>query len=218
MMDGTTNGLSAADLALLNNSNNDVNGSWLWIFALFILFFGMGGNGFGGFNSNGQTLTDAIISTNGGYATQQSVSDQFNFAALERQNNETVAAVNQAKYDNINVMKDIQSQLQLQLSNLGTMEQAIGDKVQECCCSINRNIDSVNYNNAINTAAINANTTAQTQKILDAIAGNRMADMQSQINALQLSNALSGVVKYPMSSAYYVGMPPFMGAPAPAVI
>jgi hypothetical protein len=209
MMDGTTNGLSAADLALLNNSNNDVNGSWLWIFALFILFFGMGGNGFGGFNSNGQTLTDAIISTNGGYATQQSVSDQFNFAALERQNNETVAAVNQAKYDNINVMKDIQSQLQLQLSNLGTMEQAIGDKVQECCCSINRNIDSVNYNNAINTAAINANTTAQVQKVLDAITGNRMADMQNQINALELQNQLQTVVRYPSNTFYAVPSPCF---------
>lgn len=120
MDNGTT--LSAADLALLSNNNMDGfgGGSWLWIFAIFILFFGMGNNGFGGFGNN-QSITDAIISTNGGYATQQSVSDQFNFAALERQNNETVAAVNQAKYDNINVMKDIQSALQMQLSGLGQM-------------------------------------------------------------------------------------------------
>ena len=83
--------------------------------------------------------------------------------------------------------------------------------MRECCCDTLRAIDSVNYNGAINTAAINANTTAQTQKILDAITGNRMADMQNQINALQLQNAVAGVVRYPMSSTYSSGCNPFCG-------
>lgn len=215
MDNGTT--LSAADLALLSNNNMDGfgGGSWLWIFAIFILFFGMGNNGFGGFGNN-QSITDAIISTNGGYATQQSVSDQFNFAALERQNNETVAAVNQAKYDNINVMKDIQSALQMQLSGLGQMQQSIGDKMQQCCCEQLRAIDSVNYNNAINTASINANTTAQTQKILDAIAGNRMADMQNQINQLQLENATSGLLRFPNQWTFNGGFFPPLVQPFPS--
>lgn len=64
---------------------------------------------------------------------------------------------------------------------------------QECCCETLRAIDGVNYNAAMNTASINANTTAQTQKILDAISGNRMADMQNQINQLQLQAALCGI-------------------------
>jgi hypothetical protein len=123
--------------------------------------------------------------------------------------------VNQAKYDNINVMKDIQSQLQLQLSNLGTMEQAIGDKVQQCCCDTNRNIDSVKYENAMNTASINANTTAQTQKVLDAISTNRMADMQNQINQLQLQNAMSGVLRFPQSWSFNAGQFPPMFPPVP---
>ena len=55
----------------------------------------------------------------------------------------------------------------------------------------------MNYNGAVNTAAINANTTAQVQKVLDAIMGNRIADMQSQINALQLQNATAGMMKFP---------------------
>lgn len=82
---------------------------------------------------------------------------------------------------------------------------------QECCCNILRGIDSVNYNGAINTAAINATTTAQTQKILDAIAGNRMADMQNQINQLQLQAALCGV---PRTSPYGYGIVP-QWAPQP---
>ena len=140
------NNFSPADLAALGGMGG-LNNDFFWIFALLILAGGgFGGNGLFG---NSQSLTDAIISTNGGYATQQSVGDQFNFAALERQNNEIVASVNQAKYDNINVMKDIQSQLQLQLSNLGTMEQAIGDKVQQCCCDTNRNIEYIIETTAI---------------------------------------------------------------------
>lgn len=39
--------------------------------------------------------------------------------------------------------------------------------------------------------------TEQTQEVLDTITGNRMADMQNQINQLQLSQAMCGVVRYP---------------------
>ena len=75
-------------------------------------------------------------------------------------------------------------------------------------------MDSVNYNGAINTAAINANTTAQTQKILDAIMGNRMADMQSQINALQLQAATSNVLRFPNAWTYNGGVFPPAAATA----
>ena len=58
-------------------------------------------------------------------------------------------------------------------------------------------------------SAINANTTAGVQKILDAMSDNRMADMQNQINQLQLQNAVAGVVRYPNASTYYAGNNPF---------
>lgn len=82
---------------------------------------------------------------------------------------------------------------------------------KKCCCEILRGIDGVNYNAAMNTAAINANTTAQVQKILDAITGNRMADMQNQINQLQLQSQLCGVVRYPTNTTYSVNSPCFCG-------
>lgn len=52
---------------------------------------------------------------------------------------------------------------------------------------------------------------SQTQKILDAINGNRMADMQNQINQLQLQSAMCGVVRYPTTYAYNAGQSPFCG-------
>ena len=103
----------------------------------------------------------------------------------------------------------------------------------QCCCQTLRAIDGINYNNAMNTAAINqiqfqnmaaiqASNSENTQKILDAIQGNRIADMQNQINQLQNANiqsnmlgaireATAGVVRYPQASTYFAGMNPFCG-------
>lgn len=198
--------LTASDVALLNGRNDDWgNSSFMWIFALLILANG------GLWGNNGYQPQ---------YATQDFVQNGFNFNDLQDQNRDimnsitngtaqSVAATNQAKYDNINVAKDIQSALTAQIGDVKMLQQQAFANQTECCCNTLRAIDGVNYNQALNTAAINANVTAQTQKVLDAISGNRMADMQQQINQLQLQNAVSGVVRYPNASTYYAGTNPF---------
>lgn len=67
----------------------------------------------------------------------------------------------------------------------------------------------MNYNQAINTAAINANTTAQTQKILDAISANKIESLQAKVNELSLAQAMNGVVRYPQAYTYNAGFGPF---------
>ena len=84
-------------------------------------------------------------------------------------------------------------------------------RVNNTGCEQLRAIDALQYNAALNTAAINANVTEQAQKVLDAITGNRMADMQNQINQLELQNALQGVVRYPNGFMYNAGNNPFCG-------
>lgn len=204
--------LTASDVALLNGRNDDWgNSSFMWIFALLILANG------GLWGNNGYQPQ---------YATQDFVQNGFNFNDLQDQNRDimnsitngtaqSVAATNQAKYDNINVAKDIQSALAAQIGDVKMLQQKAFANQTECCCNTLRAIDGVNYNQALNTAAINANVTAQTQKVLDAISGNRMADMQQQINQLQLQNAVSGVVRYPNASTYYAGTNPFCNCGSP---
>ena len=85
-------------------------------------------------------------------------------------------------------------------NSIVTEGRALQGQLANCCCETNRNIDSVRYDNAQNT-----------QKILDAICGNRMADMQNQINMLQLQAALCGVVRYPTAITYNGGTSPFCG-------
>lgn len=221
-MDNGNAAMSPADIAALTGNNNSgFGGSSMWIFAILILFLFTGGNGFGFGNRGYQPQ----------YATQQDVQYTSQFGQLLDGNRDiinnvtagaaqAVAATNQAKYDNINVMKDVQMALSNQISDVKTMEQNILGNQNECCCStkmliaetgagINSNIAQNRYEAAMNTASINANTTAQTQKILDAIMGNRMADMQNQINQLQLQSSLCGVVRYPNATTYNAGTSPF---------
>lgn len=208
--------LSASDVALLNRGDGMgwADSSFMWIFALLVL----AGGGFGGFGNNG--FANAIGYQN--LATQNDVQRGFDTAALQDQSRDILAAVsagtaqgvaatNQAKYDNINVMKDVQMALTSQINDVRAIEQSLSAQQSECCCNTLRAIDGVNYNAAMNTAAINANTTAQTQKILDAITGNRMEDLQNRINQLELQNATANVLRYPNAWTYNAGMSPFCG-------
>lgn len=201
--------LSASDVALLSGNGGAGWGdsSFMWVLALLVLANG----GFNGFGGNGYHPQ---------YATQDFVQNGFNFNDLQDQNRDlmgaitsgtaqAVAATNQAKYDNINVAKDIQATLGSQLSDIRTAQVTALANQNECCCNTLRAIDNLSYQGAMNTASINETTVAQTQRILDAITGNRMADMQNQINQLQLQSALAGVVRYPNALTYNAGYSPF---------
>ena len=183
------------------------------IFALLILL-GIFNGGFGGFGGGSQQ-----------YATRDQVQNGFDTQNMQMQTAgilnavtsgtaQGIAASTQNATNAINAIKDGNASLIREFGNVETALTAMGGQQQECCCNILRAVDSVNYNGAINTAAINANTTAQTQKILDAIMGNRMADMQNQINALQLQAATSNVLRFPNAWTYAGGVFPPVTTPA----
>ena len=183
------------------------------IFALLILL-GIFNGGFGGFGGGSQQ-----------YATRDQVQNGFDTQNMQMQTAgilnavtsgtaQGIAASTQNASNAINAIKDGNASLIREFGNVETALTAMGGQQQECCCNILRAVDSVNYNGAINTAAINANTTAQTQKILDAIMGNRMADMQNQINALQLQAATSNVLRFPNAWTYAGGVFPPVTTPA----
>lgn len=201
--------MSASDVALLNRDNGWGDNGFMWIFAMLLL---AGGGGYG-WGNNGYHPQ---------YATQEFVQNGFNFNDLQDQNRDiltaitggtaqAVAAAKEAEYETINVAKDAQNQLQQNMNMLQQIALQNQANQNQCCCNTLRAIDGVNFQNAQNTAAINANTTAQTQKILDAITGNRFAQMQEEINALRMQNAMAGVVRYPMGTMYTSGSNPFCG-------
>ena len=122
---------------------------------------------------------------------------------------QAVAATNQTFHDTLGIIQNRYDELSRDISGLAVGQANMLAKENECCCSTLRAIDGVNYNNAMNTASINANTTAQTQKILDALSANKIEELQSKVNALELQNAVAGVVRYPSGWTYNAGTSPF---------
>ena len=183
--------------------------AFVWIFGLLILLGLFNGNGFGVGGGNGNAIQADV---NRGFDNQNLQAQTRDIlAATTAGTAQSVAATNQVYHDIVGYVGDKYSELQRDVAGLAVGQANLLAKENECCCATLRAIDGVNYNAAMNTAAINANTTAQTQKILDAITGNRMADMQSKINALELQQAVAGVVRYPMASTYSSGGNPFCG-------
>ena len=191
--------------------------SFMWIFGLLILLGLFNGGGFGwGGNNGGVNALNADMQR--GFDTQN-LSQQTRdiLGAVTNGTAQTIAASTANATNAINAIKDGNAALIREFGNVETALTALGGKQQECCCEILRAVDGVNYNSAINTAAINATTTAQTQKILDAIMGNRMADMQAKINALELQQATSNVLRFPNAWTYAGGVFPPVTPAAVAV-
>ena len=187
------NGLTASDVALMQkDSGYGWDSSFMWIFALLILLFG--GNGFGlGGSGLQQSDLQRAIDLNSIQNGQRDIE-----ARTQEVGSEVISQMKDLAMNNLGEIRDVQA----------TIQQGFAEQ-QRCCCETLRAIDGVNYNASLNTASINATTVAQTQKILDAITTNRMNDMQNQINALQLQNAVAGVVRYPTQTSYCSGANPF---------
>lgn len=192
------------------------SGFGFWGFLILAMFLFNGNNGFGWGNNNG--FANAIgyenLATSNevqrGFDNQNSMANQREIlAAVNDASARGIATTNQVYHDVVGYVGDKYNELQRDIAGLAVGQASLMAKEQECCCNTLRAIDGVNYNNALNTASINANTTAQAQKIIDAISTNKIEALQNKINELQLQGALSNVVRYPSSWAYNAGTSPF---------
>lgn len=161
-------------------------GSGLWLFAILALMWG--GNGFFGRNGEGRC------------ATVEDVNNSANFTRLENQVMNNGNAIRQEAEYIVNGISSLGYQNARDFAALGT-------QLADCCCTTNRNIDAVRYEGAMNTAAINANTTAGIQKVLDKLCADKTEAMQARINQLELDRAMCGVIRYPQGFSYAVGTP-----------
>lgn len=213
------NGLSAADVALLNNGNGmwGDGGAFMWIFALLILANG----GFGGFGNNG--FANAIgyenLATSNevqrGFDNQNSMSNQRDIlAAVNAGTAQSVAATNQTFHDTLGLVQSRYDELARDISGVAMNQaQALANQ-NACCCETKQMIMQSNYDGAMRDAATNANFTAQIQSVKDMIAQDKIEALQNQVNALTLQTSLSGVVRYPMNTVYAVPSPCFNGIPS----
>ena len=182
----------------------------------------MGNGGFGGFGGNGNGNANAIqADVNRGFDNQNTMAQTRDIlSAVTNGTAQSVAAANQVYHDLSTNISDKYAELARDVAGVGAgVQQAIANQCQlngdlklqiaETGSGINANVAQTRYDSALNTAAINANTMAQTQKILDAISQNKIEALQGKVNQLELQSALAGVVRYPMQTTYGAGPSPF---------
>ena len=171
------------------------SGGFIWAFLIFALLMGNGGFGFGG-NGNTNALS----------ADMQRGFDNQNTMANQR---EILSATNNVYHDLVATLGDKYSELQRDIGAVQVTQGQILANQNQCCCDTKMAIAQNRYDDAMNTASINAVTTAQTQKILDAISQNKIEALQGRVNQLELQQATCGMVRYPMSTTYSAGGSPF---------
>lgn len=207
--------LSASEAMLLGQGGGFGGGlgggGGLLAIIVLLLVFGGGGFGANGFaNAIGYQNLATQNDVQRGFDNQNSMANQREILnSVTNGTAQSVAATNQVFHDLVGYVGDKYNELDRDVLGVAaSIQQSIANQ-KECCCSTLRAIDGVNYNNALNTAAINANMTAQTQKVLDVITANQMDLLKGRIGQLELQQAVSGVVRYPNSMAYNAGTSPF---------
>ena len=117
---GEGTGLSASDVALLNNDGFG-NNSFIWLFAILALM----GGGFGGWGNN--NFANAIgyenLATSNevqrGFDNQNAMANQRDIlAAVTSGTAQSVAATNQIFHDTVNVLQDKYGELQRDIAGL----------------------------------------------------------------------------------------------------
>lgn len=193
---------SLADIAAVTK-DNDMGGSggWLWIIVLFLFMFGAGWNRSGG--QDGQAVTESGLCNAMNFNNLENavgrLSDQ-----TQTQTQTLGNGISSLGYETLRNFADTQASVK-------DGDYALSQQIANCCCTTQRAIDGVNTSAAMNTAAINENTTAQVQKVLDAISQSKVDALQGQVQQLQLQSALCGVVRYPSATTYNAGFNPFYG-------
>lgn len=203
-MEGT---MSAADIAAVTGHNcygydGFAGGnSIIWV----ILLIAIMGGGFGWNNRSAELY--------GRTATVEDVNTNSNFTRLENQVRANENYIQQGFTNIGNGIANLGYESARQIGDLkydlATKTNQLSSQMATCCCETKGLIMENRYLEAQNTAAINANTTAQTQKILDALAQNKIESLQGRINQLELQNAVAGVVRYPNGMTYNAGTSPF---------
>lgn len=196
-------GLSASDVALLNGGNMNGGGSWMWILIIVVLFMFCGNRG------------NCDIPNN--VATTQTVNEGFNFAALERQNNEIVQAVESARDAINNTVKDGNYNISNEIRDLETATNHGFSEAQKTHTEILRTIDRSNYESALRDSEIKQLIKDENAATRLMMKDDKIEALQQKVNYLELTNvvgqATCGIVRYPNSMAYNAGTSPFCQCP-----
>lgn len=186
-------------MPVMNMGGNDAfSGSGIWLFAILALLWGGNGGGLFGGSGNANAIQADV---NRGFDNQNLQAQTRDIlTAVNSGTAQSVAATNQTFHDTLSVLTDKYNEITRDIGGLAVGQANLLAKENECCCATLRAIDGVKYDNLVNT-----------QKILDTLSANKIDALQAKVNALELAQATSNVVRYPNAMTYAYNANPFCG-------
>lgn len=186
------------------------NGIW----AILLLAL-LGGRGFG-FNGYGGECGGVANVDNQVWQSQQLSQIDNGVRGLGQGLCDTTFALNNsikdAQYANTMATNEAKYQLGNGICNstfgITTAINALGSQMQDCCCSIERAVDGVNFNGERNTNAVIQANNANTQRLLDFWTNKEICEKNTALSESRVINAIQGSLQPPRPiPAYSVANP-----------
>ena len=178
--------------------NNGIFGNdWAWI--VILLLFGYGGRGFGGF---GGGFGGGSCGCGSPCATQADLAAGFNNSAVLANLNDLALGQANIQQTLCQGFSGVNTAILQNGYNTQAGLNALQHSLDSCCCTTQRAIDGVKYENATNTCAIQntiqnttrdilENANANSRAILDALNANYIRTLEQENNSLRLSASQS---------------------------
>lgn len=182
--------------------NNGIFGNdWAWI--VILLLFGYGGRGFGGFGGFGGGFGGGCGAP---CATQADVRAAVDQQTLISKLDQQTYGLADSTYAINNTINSNFRGVDNAICNLGYNVQSgfnsLGHQLSDCCCATQRAIDSVKYENATNTCAIQntiqnttrdviENANANSRAILDFLTQDKIATLTAENQSLKFAASQS---------------------------
>ena len=182
------------------NENGLLGGSGIFFFALIILMmmFG-GGNGFGWGGGNNNAIQNDI---NRGFDNQNLQAQTRDIlGAVTSGTAQSVAATNQTFHDSLMANQNLYNEIARDISNVQLGQSQILANQNECCCSTKMLIQQTAADSALQMAQMEARLTAK----MDA---NEIQNLRDKVGRLELSQATSGLLRFPSTWSYDAGQFP----------
>ena len=216
-------GMSPADMAavLRGNYGNGYGDGWgggcWWIVILFLALM-WGGNGMWGNNGFQNAIGYENLATSNevqrGFDNQNSMANEREIlAAVQSNAMQGMQNANQNTQYVTTMLNDKYNELQRDIAGVAMQEQQAMAQQSQCCCetkmlisqtAADQRYESAMQNNALMQAIREEGAATRAQ------ADQRyMAEQDRRIAKLEMQNAMAGVVRYPMSTAYNAGFNPF---------
>ena len=215
-------GMGPADVAAVMRGNYGYSDGWggnnsWWIVILFLAMM-WGGNGMFGNNGFQNAIGYENLATSNevqrGFDNQNSMANEREILAAVNGNSlQGMQNANQNTQYLMGAFNDKYNELQRDIAGVAMAQQQTMANQSQCCCEtkmlISETAANQRYESAMQNNAVLQTIQAEGNATRQMIQQDKIESLNQKVQTLEMQNAMAGVVRYPMSTAYNAGFNPF---------